>query len=216
MEEVAMFTTQTIQEFLDSLASDAPTPGGGSVAAISGAMGSALVSMVCKLTIGKKKYTDVEADAKEILEKSESLRSRLTQMVTDDAASFDRVISAYRMPRQSEQEIAARDQAIQTALMEATLVPLAAAQACAEIITLCQPSVRIGNVNAISDLGVAVMMAFAGVKSAALNVWINLGNITDVTFVKEKKIALDLILKKYSVLADEVYEAVKSKLCVQS
>lgn len=207
-----MFTTQTTQEFLDLLASDSPTPGGGSVAAISGAMGTALVSMVCRLTIGKKKYADVEAEAKEILEKSEALRPRLTQMMADDAAAFDKVMAAFRLPRQSEQEIVTRDQAIQTALKEATLVPLATAQACAEIITLCQPAVRIGNVNAISDLGVAVTMAFAGIKSAALNVWINLGNITDDTFVKEKKAALDLILKKYSVLVDEVYETVKSKL----
>src|ERR671925_443302 len=123
----SMSNNQTVQAFLDELASAAPTPGGGGAAALSGAMGAALVSMVCNLTIGKEKFAGVEAQMQEILSQSEALRTRLTGMIEEDVAAFDTVMAAYRLPKDNDEEKAARIAAIQQASKEATLVPLAAA-----------------------------------------------------------------------------------------
>lgn len=203
---------QTVQTFLDELASAAPTPGGGGAAALSGAMGAALVSMVCNLTVGKEKFAGVEAQMKQLLSQSETLRSQLTQMIEEDVAAFDTVMAAYRLPKASDEEKAARTAAIQQASKEATLVPLAAARACAEVIALCRPLAEMGNPNVISDAGVAVLCAQAGLKSAALNVMINLGAIKDEAFVSQYKTELDDLLTGQDELVNGVYEVVKSKL----
>lgn len=207
-----MSNDQTIQSFLDALASSASTPGGGGAAALAGAMGAALVSMVCNLTIGKEKFAAVEGQMQQILAQSESLRTQLTGMMAEDEAAFDLVMSAYRLPKNSDEEKAARTAAIQDASKKATLVPLAAARACAAVIDLCPPTADMGNPNVISDAGVAVLCAQAGLKSAALNVLINLGAIKDQAFVAQQRAELDNILAKHETLANEVYALVKSKL----
>jgi formiminotetrahydrofolate cyclodeaminase len=207
-----MSNNQTVLSFLDELASAAPTPGGGGAAALSGAMGAALVSMVCNLTIGKEKFAGVESQMQEIRGKSEALRARLTGMIEEDVAAFDTVMAAYRLPKNSDEEKAARTAAIQQASKEATLVPLAAAHACAEVIDLCRPTAEMGNPNVISDAGVAVLCGQAGLKAAALNVLINLGAIKDETFVAQHRAELDQLLAGHDALANEVYELVKSKL----
>jgi formiminotetrahydrofolate cyclodeaminase len=207
-----MSDNQTIQTFLDELASAAPTPGGGGAAALVGATGAALVSMVCNLTIGKEKFASVESSMKDALAKAESLRAQLIGMMAEDEVAFDTVMTAYRLPRNTEEEKAARTAAIQEASKKATLVPLAAARACAEVIDLCRPVAEIGNPNVVSDAGVAVLCAQAGLKSAALNVLINLGAIKDEAFVAQHQAKLDQILSSHDTLANEVYELVKSKL----
>jgi formiminotetrahydrofolate cyclodeaminase len=203
---------QKIQTFLDELASSASTPGGGGAAALCGATGAALVSMVCNLTIGKPKFAEVEAQMKEILAKSEALRARLTAMMDEDVAAFNAVMAAYGLPRETDEERAARSAAIQTGSKKATLVPLAAARACAEVIDLCQPAAELGNPNVVSDAGVAVLAAQAGLRSAALNVLINLGAIKDEAFVSQHRAELDETLSGHTRLAEEVYELVKGKL----
>jgi formiminotetrahydrofolate cyclodeaminase len=207
-----MSNSQTVQAFLDELASAAPTPGGGGAAALAGAMGAALASMVCNLTIGKEKFAGVEPQMKEILAKTENLRAKLTAMMAEDVTAFDGVMAAYRLPKASDEEKAARTAAIQEASKKATLVPLAAARACAEVIDLCWPTAEMGNPNVVSDAGVAVLCAQAGMKSAALNVLINLGTIKDEAFVTQHRAELDDILARHVPLADEVYELVKNKL----
>jgi len=134
-----MFKEQQLQTFLDQLASSASTPGGGSAAAIMGAMGAALVSMVANLTVGKKKYEEVEEEMQGFLEQSEALRERLTGMIQADVDVFDQVMAAYGMARETEEEKARRSQTIQAALKEATDVPLACAQLCADVIELGVP-----------------------------------------------------------------------------
>src|ERR671935_2690213 len=119
-----MIENMSVQTFLDQLASRESTPGGGSAAAIFGAMGAALVSMVCNLTIGKKKYADVEGEMKEVLRKAEAVRHKLTGMIQDDVKAFDMVMGAYGMPKETDAEKAAREKAIQGALKQATDVPL--------------------------------------------------------------------------------------------
>jgi formiminotetrahydrofolate cyclodeaminase len=207
-----MIKDKSIQTFLDELASKASTPGGGSAAAIMGAMGAALVSMVCNLTIGKKNYEAVEADLKDVLAKAEDLRGRLTDMIRADVEVFDQVMAAYGMPKESDQDKATRSAAIQTALRAATEVPLNCARACAETIQLSKLAAEKGNLNVISDAGVAVLAAYAALRSAALNVYINAGGIKDKAFVDAKLAELDRILAGTDTLTEEVYQLVKSKL----
>ncbi|MCI0400363.1 MAG: cyclodeaminase/cyclohydrolase family protein [Gammaproteobacteria bacterium] len=207
-----MAEEKTIREFLDELASKASTPGGGSAAAIIGAMGAALVSMVCNLTIGKKNYTEVEEEFRGVLHKAEALRERLTGMIEADIDVFAKVMAAYGMPRDTEDEKAARTQAIQAALKEATVVPLACARACADVINLSKTAAEKGNLNVISDAGVAVVAAYAALRSAALNVYINVGGIKDEAFANEKRAELQRILAGTDRMTEEVYALVKSKL----
>ena len=207
-----MFKEQQLQTFLDQLASKVSTPGGGSAAAIMGAMGAALISMVANLTVGKKKYEDVDAEMQGFLEQSEALRTRLTGMIQADVDVFDKVMAAYGMARETKADKEQRSQAIQAALKEATDVPLACAQLCADVIELCRPVAEKGNLNVISDAGVAVLAAHAALRSAALNVYINIGGIRDNDFVNDRREKLEFVLSGAGIATETVYELVKSKL----
>jgi len=207
-----MIKDKSIQVFLDELASKASTPGGGSAAAIIGAMGAALISMVANFTVGKKGYEDVDAEAQDILKKSEELRSQLTDMIKADVDVFNHVMSAYGMPKETDEEKATRSEEIQAALKEATDVPLACAKAAAEVIKLSQPIAEKGNKNVISDAGVAVLAGQAALRSAALNVYINIGGIKDEDFAKDRQKQLEDILAGMDTLTEEIYALVKSKL----
>lgn len=201
-----------IEEFLDALASQAATPGGGGAAAIIGAMGAALVSMVCNLTIGKKKYADVEAEMKDVLVKAEALRQRLTGMIEDDAKAFDAVMGAYGMPKETDADKEARDRAIQAALKLATDVPLACARAAREVIDLAENASGKGNLNVISDAGVGVLAAYAALRSAALNVWTNARMITDRAFAEAKLKELNELLAGAEAATEKAYGTVKGKV----
>ena len=207
-----MIKEMTIQTFLDELASKASTPGGGGAAAVSGAMGAALISMVANFTIGKKGYEEVDADSKDILGKSEDLRSKLTDAIKDDVDVFNRVMASYGMPKESDEEKAARSTEIQAALKEATDVPLECARLCREVVNLSQPIAEKGNNNVISDAGVAVLAGYAGLRSAALNVYINIGGIKDEEFAADRRKKLEDLLDGMDVLKEDIYELVKSKL----
>ncbi len=204
--------TQSLQQFLDSLAADSATPGGGGVAALNGAMGAALVSMVCRLTIGRKKYAAVDAEMQQTLQKSEALRTQLTTLLAADVAAFDAVMAAFGLPKTTDDEKAARRTAIQSALKEATRVPLETARACAEVIALAEFVAAKGNTNAASDAGSAAQSALAGLKSAALNVYINLGSIRDEAFAAETSAQMDAIFATAPAMVDEIYATVKAKL----
>ncbi|MCD6553224.1 MAG: cyclodeaminase/cyclohydrolase family protein [Anaerolineae bacterium] len=205
-------TTKPVTTFLDELASSAPAPGGGSVAALSGALGAALVSMVCNLTVGKRKYADVQNDIQALLEQSEALRHELVDLLEADVQVYTSVSKAYKMPRQTEEEKAARRAAIQAALKDATAVPMKVAEACVKVLDLCIPAAEKGNVNAVSDAGVAALMAEAGLRSAALNVLINLGAIKDEDFVERERARLDALLEGKAGLKERIYKLVAEKL----
>lgn len=207
-----MYLSKPMSQFLDDLASSAPAPGGGSVAALSGALGAALISMVCNLTIGKEKYKDVEADVKAILDRSESLRRELTELMDADTQLYGKVIAAYRLPKNTEEEKAARLAAIDKALKEACSVPMRIAGCCAELVELCVPAAAKGNVGAISDIGVAVAMAEAGLVSAGLNVKINLGSIKDTDFVEKGAAELAGYMKDKAEIRARVLKDVEEKL----
>ncbi|GJD38780.1 MULTISPECIES: methenyltetrahydrofolate cyclohydrolase [Methylobacterium] len=212
MSEKTAPANETIQSFLDGLASSAPTPGGGGAAAISGAMGAALLSMVCNLTIGKKKYVEVEGELKEILGKSEALRAELTGMIADDVEAFDAVMGAYGLPKGTDEEKAARAARIQEALKVATDVPLACCRACREVIDLAEAVADKGNLNVISDAGVAVLSAHAGLRSAALNVYVNAKGLDDRGFADERLKQLEELLGPAGPLNEKIYEVVKAKV----
>jgi formiminotetrahydrofolate cyclodeaminase len=201
-----------VEPFLDALASSAATPGGGSAAAIIGAMGAALVSMVCRLTIGKKKYAEVEGEMKDVLAKAEAVRHKLTGMIQDDVKAFDHVMAAYGMAKETDADRAKRDAAIQAALKEATDVPLACAHACREVIELAHIASEKGNLNVISDAGVAVLAGYAALRSAALNVFTNAKIITDKSFANAKLKELETLLTGAEGATEKAYAVVKGKL----
>lgn len=207
-----MIKDQPLQQFLDELASKAPTPGGGGAAAVMGAMGAALVSMVCNITIGKKNYEAVEEEMKATLAQAEDLRARLAEMVQADAVVFDQVMGAYGLPKGSDEQQQARLEAIQAALKSATDVPLACAKACAEVVELSRVVAEKGNKNVVSDAGVAVMAGYAALKSAALNVYINAGAIKDPAFVQARVGELEALLAGLGIATEEIYGRVKDRL----
>jgi formiminotetrahydrofolate cyclodeaminase len=201
-----------IEQFLAALASQSATPGGGSAAAIIGAMGAALVSMVCNLTIGKKKYAEVEGEMKDVLAKSEALRVKLIGMIEDDVRAFDAVMGAYGMPKESDADKAKRDQAIQAALKLATDVPMACARAARQVIDIAATASDKGNLNVISDAGVGVLAGYAALRSAALNVFTNARMITDKTFAEAKLKELNELLAGAEGATEQAYGVVKGKV----
>ncbi|HIG06739.1 MAG: methenyltetrahydrofolate cyclohydrolase [Methylococcales bacterium] len=203
---------KSIQLFLEELASHDATPGGGSAAAVMGATAAALTSMVCNLTIGKPKYSAVESDMKALLVKSEVLREKFTAMIKADVEGFNQVMQAYGLPKESVEDKECRTAAIQAALKEATEVPLACARASAEVILLSKEAAEKGNTNVITDAGVSVVSAYAALKSSALNVYINVGSISDKRYGAEKLAELEKILVKAEVSVDLIYESVKGQL----
>ncbi len=207
-----MIVEQPVTTFLDQLASGAATPGGGSAAAILGAMGAALVSMMCNLTIGKKNYAEVEGEMRAVLADAESLRRRLADMVAEDIAAFDGLMAAYGLPKEGDELKERRGAAIQVGLKAATEAPLACARASAEVISLALRAAKVGNTNVISDAGVGALAAQAALRSAALNVYINVPSLKDAAYAAACRQEIDALLASAVPLAEQTYELVKSKL----
>ena len=207
-----MLKDTSIELFLDDLASRKPTPSGGSAAAVMGAMGAALVSMVCNLTIGRTQYRDFEEELKSVLTKAEELRRDLIKMIEEDMQAFDGVMRAYRMPRLTKDETATRAQVIQTALKTATLVPMRCCRACREVIILGRVVGDKGNRNVVSDAGVATVAGYAALRSAALNVFTNARLITDRIFAEKQLVELEQLLSEADTATEASYELVKKKL----
>jgi glutamate formiminotransferase/formiminotetrahydrofolate cyclodeaminase len=179
LREAQTARAESKEDFLDRLAGSSPTPGGGSVAALAGALAAALVSMVAALTVGKKKYAEVEEAIKETRKRSESLRSRLTRLIEQDAEAFDAVMRAFKMPRGNEAEERVRAAAVERSLLDASKVPLETMERALEVIDLARHVAEVGNVNAVSDAGVAAYMSEAAARAAALNVRINVKGLGD-------------------------------------
>ncbi|HKP88821.1 MAG TPA: cyclodeaminase/cyclohydrolase family protein [Thermoleophilaceae bacterium] len=172
----------SVREFGERLASASPTPGGGSAAALGGALGAGLVSMVCNFTVGREKYADVEDEMQAVLRRSEELRLQLEQAVEDDVAAYGGYSEASKLPRSTDEESAARDAALDAALRESTLVPLGVAERCAELLELALRAAELGNRFLISDAAVGAELAAAARASAELNVRLNVGGIDDAAF----------------------------------
>ncbi|MFL5800738.1 MAG: cyclodeaminase/cyclohydrolase family protein [Roseiflexaceae bacterium] len=178
---------QPVRQFLDELASSAPTPGGGAVAALSGAMAAGLITMVCDLTIGKQQYAEFEAQAQSLRTRAEALRAELQQLAQADIEVFNNLSAAYKLPRTTEADAASRRAAIQKVTRQAAEVPLRVARAAVALLPLCAPLARDGNRRAVSDIGVAALLVQSAVPGALLNVEINLVALEDQLFVRETR-----------------------------
>ena len=184
------FERMEIRAFLDELASDSPAPGGGSVAALCASLGSALVSMVANLTVGKEKYRESWQMMEDIVSKSESLRFKFVELMNRDTESFNTFMAAMKMPKATEEEKRVRKKAMGEAAKLATEVPLLTLEACVEMTELAYLAARNGNTNTISDAGSAALLGEAAGKAAAYNVKINLPGVADETFAADFKVRM--------------------------
>ena len=207
-----MYCEGKFKEYLDDLAAKKPAPGGGSAAAAVGALGVSLLSMVANFTIGKEKYKDVEPEIQEILSSSEKLRAQLQKLVEEDIAAYQDVSAAYKMPKETEQVKKTRTEAIQTALKGAMAVPLAICRNLFEAMKLCEPLLEKGNVNLVSDVGVAAEFIAAGFTSALLNVEINLSRIKDSGLITNIRQELAPKEKQIQVMREKVINGTKEKI----
>lgn len=164
-------------EWLEGLASSAPAPGGGAAAAVNVAVGAALIEMVCNLTIGKPRYAEHEATMRSALEQAGQVRQRSLELAAEDEQAFSAVSAAYRLPKDDDEQKAARSAAIQEALVGAAGVPLRTAEAAADVVDLAATILDGSNVNVLSDVAVAAASARAGFDSAVINVEINLASL---------------------------------------
>jgi len=210
-----MPTKKTLNAFLEELASSSPAPGGGSVAALSGALGAALTSMVCNLTIGKKKYADVEEELKRIRQQSEDLRAQFTVLIDRDTAAFNKVMEAFGLPKETEPQKALRSAAIREATKEATMVPLEVMKHCIDALALAQQVASKGNASAVSDAGVSALMLHAAAAGAALNVRINLNGLSDPDFVGWKSEEVESLLNTSSMMLEEIQAVIDARLVRQ-
>ena len=212
IEEVEHLASLSVKSFLSELGSSSPAPGGGSVAALSGALGAALVSMVCHLTIGKKGYENVSDEMNEVLKKSNALKEKLTLLIDEDTNVFNNVMAAYKMPKETDEEKEKRRNAVQNALKNATNVPLDVMKQCVNVLTLAKTVSEKGNKSSVSDAGVAALMSLAGLNSAALNVEINLSGIKDEKFVSEMENEVETVTSNGERIKDEIIKTVKNKI----
>ena len=177
-----------IGDYLAALASSAPAPGGGSCAALSGAMGAALVSMVANLTVGREKYADFQELASSTVQKSQALILELTECVRKDMNAFDEVMAAFRMPKSTDEERAERSRAVQEAYKTATCAPVETAEKCLEVMRLAEGLLGKSNVTAAVDISAGALEARAGILIALENVNVNLAAIRDEVYVGEMRV----------------------------
>jgi formiminotetrahydrofolate cyclodeaminase len=201
-----------IKMFLDELASSSPAPGGGSVAALSGALGAALSSMVCNLTRGKQGYEAAQDEIIEIAERSEELRKQLTELIDKDTEAFNKVIEALTMPKETVDQKEHRQQAMQNAFKHAADVPLETARKCLQILDVARFLAEKGNKNSISDAAVSALMAQTGLQAAMLNVRINLCSIKDTEYVQKVTTELDELLRNAMEKSSEILGIVEKSL----
>ena len=180
-----MLSNLKIGEFLEKTASGAPVPGGGSIAALCAAVSASLSEMVANLTIGKKDFEAIESEMKEIAKNALKYREKLVQDIDRDSDAYNEVVSAYKLPKNTEEDRNRRDRAIQKGLKNAVMVPLSVAKDALRLMELAAKVVENGNKNAVTDGAVAVMMARTSVLSALYNVKINLLSIIDKGFVND-------------------------------
>ena len=203
----------SVSRFVDTLASDAPAPGGGSAAALYGAMGAGLTAMVACLTQGRKKYADFAEFAAQVERRGGELKDRLLAVMDEDTAAFNKVSAAFALPKDTEEQKLARSAAIQEGLKACTETPLECMALGCEAVVLAHDFLERGfNTSSASDLGVAFLSLSAAIRGAWLNVLINLGSIKDETFKAERRAKGEALLAKALPLAEAGYEKVLNLL----
>ncbi|MCR4439709.1 MAG: glutamate formimidoyltransferase [bacterium] len=201
-----------VADFVDELSTESPAPGGGSVAALAGALAAALAAMVANLSVGKKGYEGVASELKEVATRAQELKDALLAAVDEDTRAFNRVMDAFALPKNTEEQKQARQAAIQEATRGATQVPLQVMQHAVQALELAAPVAEKGMSSAASDAGVSALMARAAVEAAALNVRINLGSLEDQEFVATSRASAEHLVTVARSLAERVLSAVEGKL----
>jgi formiminotetrahydrofolate cyclodeaminase len=202
------FSQMTYAEFAQALASNEPVPGGGGAAALSGALGIALCSMVGNFTLGHKKYADVEADVRVIMEKAHALQEKLLALIEADAKAFEPLSEAYSIPKDNPD----RTQIMEKALTDASAAPLEMMRCCSQAALLLEEMLQKGSTMLVSDVGVGALLCGAALKSASLNVFINTKLMTDRNNAQHMNEEAEAMLKKYSELTQNIYEQVALRL----
>lgn len=206
------FYKQSCEDFIETLASSAPVPGGGGASALVGAVGVALGNMVANLTIGKKKYAASEADLIELREKAYVLQKELLLLIDKDAEGFEPLANAYRLPKETEEEKAYKEKVMEEALKEAAAVPMEIMEKICEAIKLHKEFAGKGSVLAISDAGVGVSFCRGALLGASLNVFINTKSMKDRECAEELNRKAEEMLAIYVPMADEIFAGVKERL----
>lgn len=203
-----MLVDLSVEEFSQVLGSDSPAPGGGSVAALSGTLGADLVSMVCRLSISKKGFESFESELEEIFDNAQALSKSLLKRIDLDTEAFNGVMAGFKMPKETDDEKAARRDAVQVAYKEAVQSPLGIARECLAVLRLAENLGGKSNPNTLSDLGVASQQAYAGLAGAIMNVNINLPSIKDRDFVDATLSETSTFLEDGSKIRDAVHKYV--------
>ena len=206
------FSTVPCNEFVEVLGSKAPVPGGGGASALVGAVGTALGNMVGALTVGKKKYADVEEEMKELMAKATTLQDELLHLIERDAEVFEPLSKAYGMPRETEEEKAEKARVMEIVLKDACSVPMEIMEKCCEAIDLIVEFAAKGSALAISDAGVGATFCKAALEGASLNVYINTKSMKTREYAEELNRKCDEMLAVYTVKADEIFRNVLGRL----
>jgi glutamate formiminotransferase/formiminotetrahydrofolate cyclodeaminase len=197
-----------VSDFVDEVSRDTPAPGGGSIAALAGALGSALASMVVNLSVGKGEFDSQYADLCELAEKAQTIKDELVRAIDADTEAFNEVIAGMRMAKDTAEQQELRSQVIRAGYKSAAEVPLNTAKLCRQVLDLCRAAADVGNQAVMSDAGVGALMAYAGVQGAIHNVRINLPNTKDETFISAMESQLGALLAESREICDGIQQKV--------
>jgi len=200
------------EEFVQKVASEAPAPGGGSVSALAGALAAALCAMVARLTLGKEKYRDTWQEMEKIRDSADALMRRLLELVDEDTAAYNDVLSAFKLPRDSDAQRTARQAAIRSAVQRATAVPMETLRNVTGLMALAEAAVEKGNPNCLSDAGVAAHLIRAAASGAAYNVRINLSGLDDQRVSTQMKLETTELLSKVMSGVAKLQETLNKRL----
>ena len=203
-----MYLDRPLREYLDDLASAQPTPGGGSTAALSGAMGAALVCMVARLTLGKAEYATVSLEVEGIIQRAEALRARFQALMAEDMAAYGKLSSCFKLPKATGEEKVARTRAIQASLVDAALVPLEMAERAVELIGYCQRIAEVGNKNVLSDIATAATLTLSAVSGAAWMVRVNVESLKDLEQAEALKERLNVAVHAVTEGCSQVVQVI--------
>ena len=206
------FTKKSCEEFVDVLATKSPVPGGGGASALVGAVGTALGNMVGSLTVGKKKYAEVEEEMVALKAKSDALQKEFLLLIEEDARAFEPLAKAYGLPRETEAERAEKERIMEIALKDACSIPMKIMEKCCEALDIIAEFAAKGSEIAISDAGVGVAFCKAALIGASLNVFINTKSMKDKAYAETCNKKAEAMLEKYSAIADEVFNSVRERL----
>ncbi len=204
--------TITLNDYLESISSKAPTPGGGNVSAFSGVLAASLSIMVCNLTIGKKKYVDVESEMVEIKNNLENLKNRFSELADEDNKAFDKVMEAFKLPKETDEEKLERTAKIDEATLGAAEVPSEVVNVCKKILPNIKTIVIKGNQNSLSDAGVAASLVNTAAEGAFLNVLINCTSLSNRTLGNEFLKRAEIIYEEVKKTCTEISKLVNNKL----